>query len=160
MSDNRTPTKFGQTSFICTRVASDCNCPGSETKIWPTAAGTAQREKSKSSDSEDQVLTDEVQAHRSKVAGHRRGNHVGDAIPQSARAAGVFSSSLRKKKKEKQRNTRPQTARDGEEEDDRKCPGYSSVRTRSCCLSCCPAWCRPGSVAEGHIYVLNWTVAI
>lgn len=53
------------------------------------------KRKRKFSDSELQVLTDEVQGHRSKLADnnisvHPRGNRVRDAISQSARAVGVF----------------------------------------------------------------------
>lgn len=51
------------------------------------------KRKRKFSDRELQVLTDEVQGHRSKLADdnisvHPRGNR--DAISQSARAVGVF----------------------------------------------------------------------
>lgn len=92
------PTKFGETPSICTRVASDCNCPGSKTKNMALGRhGNGRERERKFSDSELQVLTNEVQGHRSKLAAtgnnisvHSRGNRVRDAISQSARAAGVF----------------------------------------------------------------------
>lgn len=88
--------------------------------------------------------------HRSKLADNNisvrpRGNRVRDAISQSARAVGffLFFFSI---------NARPQTARDGGEENDRKCPSNSSVRTPELPVS--PSALPACFVAEGHIYIL------